>query len=98
LAVVTAEVEEISMDSHAVEAAYVPFVTELRNGGFADPVQGWAAELVAAHIACSNTDIAAVAELAAAGQQPSFDTLAAVDDEQLRRSRQLSSAVTTSCW
>jgi hypothetical protein len=72
------------MDRHAIEAAYVPFVTELSKGGFAESADGWSAELVAAHVACSNNEIAAVAELVAAGEQPSFDNLAAVDDEQLR--------------
>jgi hypothetical protein len=75
--------EEYFMDHHAIEAAYVPFVSELVKGAFTVPSEGWSAELVAAHIACGNDEIAAAAELIAAGQHPSFDNGAAVDDAQL---------------
>jgi hypothetical protein len=72
------------MDHHAIEAAYVPFMSELAKGPFTVPSEGWSAELVAAHIACGNDEIAAAAELIAAGQHPSFDNSAVVDDAQLR--------------
>jgi uncharacterized protein len=71
------------MDSDTIEAAYGPFVAELRRGGFTEPEEGWPAELVAAHVARNNDLIAEAAERIAAGERPSYDNAAAVDDASL---------------
>ncbi len=72
------------MDRITLESAYEPFVAALREGGFEAPEQGWPAELVAAHVARNNELIAEAAEAIAAGQQPTYDNRAAVDDAELR--------------
>lgn len=72
------------MDPDAIERAYVPFVTLLREGGFAPPPEGWTAELVAGHISWNNDLIAEAAERIAAGERPSYDNSPSVDDDQLQ--------------
>jgi hypothetical protein len=72
------------MDRDTIERAYVPFVTLLRQGGFAPPPEGWTAELVAAHVSRNNDLIADAAERIVAGEQPSYDNNASVDDDELR--------------
>jgi hypothetical protein len=69
---------------HAIEAAYEPFVAELRKGGFVEREDAWPAELVAAHVACNNDLIAEIAERIAAGEEPSYDNAEAVDEARLR--------------
>jgi hypothetical protein len=71
------------MDQREIEGAFSPFVTELRAGGFVPPVEGWTAELVAAHIATNNDLIAEVAEQIAAGERPSYDNTVVIDDSRL---------------
>jgi uncharacterized protein YciI len=73
-----------SMRQDTIEAAFGPFVAELRQGGFGQPVAGWPAELVAAHVARNNNLIAEAAERVAAGEQPAYDNAAAVDEANLR--------------
>ncbi|MGA2530628.1 MAG: hypothetical protein ABSG36_15905 [Acidimicrobiales bacterium] len=72
------------MDQAAIEAAYEPFVSTLREGGFKTPPQGWPAELIAAHVLRNNELIAEVGEAVAAGESPSYDNSAAVSDADLR--------------
>jgi hypothetical protein len=71
------------VDQIDLEAAYEPFVAELRKGGFVRPQDGWSAELVAAHVARNNDCIAEAAEQVAAGARPSYDNAVAVDDAEL---------------
>jgi hypothetical protein len=72
------------MDHDTIETAYAPFVAVLREGGFSEPAEGWPAELVAAHVARNNDNIAEMAERIAAGEQPNYDNALAVDDAVLR--------------
>jgi uncharacterized protein YciI len=71
------------MGQDTIEPAFGLFVAELRQGGFGEPGEGWSAELVAAHVARNNDLIAEAAERVAAGQQPTYDNAAAVDDANL---------------
>jgi putative acetyltransferase len=82
-ACMTMELEplEVPMDAGSIEGAYAPFVAELRRGGFAVPVEGWAAEMVAAHVAHNNELIAAAAESVATGGRPEYRN--AVGDDEL---------------
>jgi hypothetical protein len=72
------------MDHDTIESAYAPFVAVLREGGFSEPTEGWPAELVAAHVTRNNDLIAEMAERIAAGEQPEYDNLVAVNDAALR--------------
>lgn len=72
------------MDAETIQNAYVPFVAELREGGFAVPSEGWSAELVAAHVSRNNDLISEAAEQIVAGEDPSYDNRAAVEDDELR--------------
>ena len=72
------------MDLSTLESAYEHFVATLRKGGFRAPIEGWPAELVAAHVARNNEVITEAAERIVAGEQPTYDNRAAVDDTQLR--------------
>jgi uncharacterized protein YciI len=72
------------MTSGSLEAAYVPFVASLRAGGFGPPPDGeWPAELIAAHIARNNDQIAEAAERVASGEAVSYDNAIAVDESPL---------------
>ncbi len=72
------------MEQDTIEAAFRPFVAELRQENFGKPIDGWSAELVAAHVARNNDLIAEAAEKIAAGEQPTYDNAEAVDDASLR--------------
>ena len=72
------------MGPDEIEAAYEPFVKELRAGGFGEAEDGWSAELIAAHVARNNELIAELAEQVAAGESPAYDNDPTVDDELLR--------------
>lgn len=56
------------MEQDTIEAAFRPFVAELRQENFGKPIDGWSAELVAAHVARNNDLIAEAAEKIAAGE------------------------------
>jgi uncharacterized protein YciI len=71
------------MDEDTIRSAYAPFVAALRNGGFTVPEDGWPAELVAAHVSLNNDLISEAAERIVAGEQPSYDNIAAVDETAL---------------
>jgi uncharacterized protein YciI len=72
------------MTSQSVAAAYAPFVASLLAGGFTDPTDGgWAAEVVAAHVAKNNDLIAATAEQVAEGAEVSYDNASTIDEAEL---------------
>jgi Mycothiol maleylpyruvate isomerase N-terminal domain len=75
---------EVHMDQEGIENAYSAFVSALRRGGFSVPSDGWPAELVAAHVCLNNDLIAGVAEQVVAGEEPSYDNSAVVDEDSLR--------------
>src|SRR5579862_6284995 len=75
---------EVHMDQEGIENAYSAFVSALRRGGFSMPSDGWPAELVAAHVCLNNDLIAGVAEQVVAGEEPSYDNSAVVDEDSLR--------------
>jgi len=66
------------------EAAYAPFVASLRRGGHREPLDGWSAELIAAHIVAANDSIADTAERIIAGDRPHYDNASAIDEEGLK--------------
>lgn len=72
------------MDADEIEAAYEEFVSLLRSGDFAVPVDGWTAEMIGAHVALNNDEIAAVAEAVTRGESVAYDNAAGVDDATLR--------------
>lgn len=72
------------MDHGDIGSAFEPFVAELRKGGFVEPAEGWTAELVAAHIARNSELIAELAEKVEAGEEPSYDNAASIDEAALR--------------
>ena len=71
------------MDEDTIQTAFAPFVAALREGSFAVPAEGWPAELVAAHVSRNNDLISEAAERIVAGERPSYDNNAAVDDAEL---------------
>ena len=71
------------MDEDTIQTAFAPFVTALREGSFAVPAEGWSVELVAAHVSRNNDLISEAAERIVAGERPSYDNSAAVDDAEL---------------
>jgi hypothetical protein len=71
------------MESAAIEAAFVPFTAELRQGEFAVPADGWRAEQVAAHIVRNNDYLAEIAEHIVAGDVPDYDNILVTDDFEL---------------
>jgi uncharacterized protein len=72
------------MTSESVAAAYAPFVASLLAGGFAEPADdGWPAELVAAHVARNNDQIAETAERVAEGADVSYDNASTIDAMEL---------------
>lgn len=71
------------MEPEAIEQAYVRLVRELRDGDFEDPVGGWAAQHIAAHVAINNDYFtAAVRDLLANGTA-SYDNEQAVNLDEL---------------
>jgi Mycothiol maleylpyruvate isomerase N-terminal domain len=71
------------MESAAIDVAFDPFISELRQGGFVDPVEGWSAEQVAAHVVRNNDYISEIAEHIAAGETPDYDNMLVIDDDEL---------------
>jgi hypothetical protein len=74
------------MDSAAIEEAYQPFTSALREGVFHEPAAGggWTAEMVAAHVVLNNDRFAdAVDELLTTGST-AVDNENAVTDEVLQ--------------
>jgi hypothetical protein len=69
--------------SHSLHDAYSPIVALLRDGTFAAPVEGWSAELIAAHVAHTNNRIAHVAEQVLVGESPSYDNRDDIDEAEL---------------
>lgn len=71
------------MSSRSLHDAYSPFVALLRDQTFSAPVEGWSAELIAAHVAHTNNRIAHVAEQVLVGESPSYDNRDDIDDVEL---------------
>jgi hypothetical protein len=71
------------VSSRSLHDAYSPFVALLRDQTFSAPVEGWSAELIAAHIAHTNNRIAHVAEQVLVGESPSYDNRDDIDDVEL---------------
>ena len=69
------------MGQEGIENSYSAFVSALRQGGFSMPSDGWPAESVAAHVCLNNDLIAGVAEQVVAGEEPSYDNSAVVDED-----------------
>jgi hypothetical protein len=71
------------VSSRSLHDAYSPFVALLRDQTFSAPVEGWSAELIAAHVAHTNNRIAHVAEQVLVGESPSYDNRDDIDDVEL---------------
>jgi hypothetical protein len=71
------------MEPEDLERAYVPLVRELRDGDFERPVDGWAAEQIAAHVAINNDYFTSAAREVLATGTGSYDNESAVDADQL---------------
>jgi hypothetical protein len=71
------------LDQAEIEAGFLPFITELRAGGFVPPAKGWSAELVAAQVATNNDLIATAAEEIAAGGRPTYTNTVVIDEARL---------------
>jgi hypothetical protein len=71
------------VSSRSLHDAYSPFVALLRGQAFSTPVEGWSAELIAAHVAHTNNRIAHVAEQVLVGESPSYDNRDDIDDAEL---------------
>jgi hypothetical protein len=73
------------MAPEEIDAAFARFVVSLLTGDFGPPAgEGWAAEIVAAHIVLNNDLISEVAEDVAIGRRPSYDNARVVDEDVLR--------------
>lgn len=72
------------MTDERMRASYASFTAALRDSEFEVPINGWSAELIAAHVVINNDAIADVAERAAAGETPGYDNEVAVDEAALR--------------
>jgi hypothetical protein len=71
------------VSSRSLHDAYSPFVALLRDQAFTTPVEGWSAELIAAHVAHTNNRIAHVAEQVLVGESPSYDNRDDIADAEL---------------
>lgn len=74
------------MDTAALRTAHEDFLKVAGEGGFGPPPPGeWDAERLIAHVAASDAIIGSVALAVAAGQRPSYDNRASLDEQNLRR-------------
>ncbi len=71
------------MHADQIEAAYQPFAAVLREGGFAEPEQGWGASQIAAHIGLTNELFSELADRVRAGEVPAFDNTPTWADAEL---------------
>ncbi len=69
-----------------IEAAYGPFTTALRGGGFGEPVDPdeWPAELIAAHVIMNNDLFTEAARAVKEGRVPTYDNERTHDGDALR--------------
>lgn len=76
--------ESSEMDD--IEGAFAAFGSALRDGGFDFPVdpEGWAAELIAAHVIMSNDLLTEAARALRTGSPPAYDNRPASDRSALR--------------
>jgi hypothetical protein len=73
------------MTGDEIRTAFAPFLRLLRDGDFADPPDGWSAELIGAHVARNNDAFTHVAQAIAADEDARYDNEVAVDTAELRR-------------
>jgi hypothetical protein len=71
------------MQAENIEAAYQPFAQTLREGGFAEPAEGWGASQIASHIGLSNELFSELAGRVRAGEVPAFDNTPTWADAEL---------------
>jgi uncharacterized protein YciI len=77
------------MEPGEIESAYVEFTAILRTGEFVSTSEGWLPELISAHGAVNNDQIADTAERIVRDQRPHYDNERAVDDAELRAYEEL---------
>lgn len=73
-----------AMVQHALAASYKALLSEAATGAFLDPVEGWSASMILAHIAINDRRLAAITETVSAGLFARNDNADAVDDNGLR--------------
>jgi hypothetical protein len=74
------------VDVSALRKAHEDFLAVAEGGGFGPPPAGeWDAERLVAHVGLTDAAIASVALAALAGQRPSYDNRASLDEWNLRR-------------
>jgi hypothetical protein len=72
------------MEPEEIESAYDELTALIRSGVSSAPVTGWSLEMIGAHVALNNDEIALVAETVARGESASYDNSSGVDDDVLR--------------
>lgn len=72
------------MVQHALAASYTAFLSEAATGAFPDPVEGWSAAMILAHIAINDRRLAVITETVCAGHFARNDNADAVNDNALR--------------
>ena len=72
------------MEVDEIESAYEELVSLLRSHASLEPAEGWSAEMIGAHVAMNNHEIASVAERVARGETARYDNAEGVDDATLR--------------
>jgi hypothetical protein len=72
------------MEPEEIESAYEGLTTLLRSATEFSVLDGWSAEMIGAHVAINNDEIAAVAEAVARGETTHYDNADGVDDANLR--------------
>lgn len=72
------------MVQHALAASYKALLSEAATGAFLDPVEGWSAAMILAHIAINDRHLAVVTEAVCAGCFARHDNADAINDNGLR--------------
>jgi hypothetical protein len=72
------------MDADEIESAYDELTKLFRSGSPFAVADGWSAEMIGAHVALNNDEIASVAEAVARGESVRYDNATVVDDATLR--------------
>jgi hypothetical protein len=72
------------MECEEIESAYEESSALVRSAISTAPATGWSIEMIGAHIALNNEQIALVAEKVARGESASYDNASRVGDDTLR--------------
>jgi uncharacterized protein YciI len=73
------------MDPEEIVSVYASVATSLRADRYEEPLEGWSAAMIGAHLALNNDLIAEMTERIVRGEHPRYDNEAGVNDATLRQ-------------